>query len=245
MPIAKPVAMPIAATALVAIVVAGLLTVSTAPAAPADSTRRIILGGVSVRLDDQTRQVITVHHTHGWHAGVTLWRKSDGQWVRRLTAYHGRTGYGGLVRGDRRVQGSGSTPLGTYPITESFGNAARPAATAMPYHRVRRGDFWVQDNASPRYNSLRNKRQGGFRWWLPTSDPNSSERLRDYRHQYAWSIVIDYNRPGPVRRRGSGIFLHVNGAGATAGCVSTPRWFVRKALARLRPGLHPVIAIGA
>jgi len=228
----------------VGVVLAGLLPLSAAPAAPADSTRRITLGGVSVRLDDQTRQVITVDHTHGWHAQVTLWRQSEGRWVRRLVAYDGRVGYGGLVPGDRRKQGTGTTPLGTYSITESFGNTARPKTTVLPYHRVRRGDFWVQDNASIHYNSLRNKRQGGFRWWLPTSDPNTSERLRDYRHQYAWSIVIDYNRPGPVRHRGSGIFLHVNGEGATAGCVSTPRWFVRKALGRLRSGLHPVIAIG-
>jgi len=90
----------------------------------------------------------------------------------------------------------------------------------------------------------RNKRRGGFRWWLPSSHDNSSERLTDYRRQYAWSVVIDFNRPDPVRHRGSGIFLHVNGDGATAGCVSAPRHFVRTVLRRLRPGLDPVIAIG-
>jgi len=229
---------------LAGIVVIGLLSIPTAPATPLDGTRRITLGGVTVRLDLDTRQVITVNASRGWRARVSLWRKSEGRWVRRLIAFDGRTGYGGLVPGDQRVQGSGSTPLGTFPITESFGNAARPKATALPYHRVRRGDFWVQDTASRHYNTLRNKHQGGFRWWLPPSDPNSSERLRDFGRQYAWSIVIDYNRPDPVRHRGSGIFLHVNGDGPTAGCVSAPRWFLRKALARLRPGLHPVIAIG-
>ena len=102
----------------------------------------------------------------------------------------------------------------------------------------------MQDNRSRFYNELRNKRQGGFRWRLPASDPNSSERLAAYGRQYAWSIVIDFNRPDPVKHRGSGIFLHVNGTGATAGCVSTPKWFMRKAMKQLQPRLNPVIAIG-
>ena len=32
----------------------------------------------------------------------------------------------------------------------------------------------MQDNASDFYNQLRNQRDGGFRWWLPSSDPDSS-----------------------------------------------------------------------
>ena len=47
-----------------------------------------------------------------------------------------------------------------------------------------------------------------------------------------------------VRHRGAGIFLHVNGRGATAGCVSVPRSFMRSAMARLDPARVPVIAIG-
>ena len=233
------------AATIAAIVGIGLMPVdATVAAAGDDGDRRIRLGGVKVHLERGTKQVITVNHTEGWHAKVTLWRKSDGRWERRMTARDGRTGYGGLVKGKERRQGTGTTPLGTYTMTESFGNARRPAGTNLPFHRVRRGDYWVQDNKSRFYNQLRNKRQGGFRWRLPSSDPNSSERLADYGRQYAWSIVIDFNRPDPVKHRGSGIFLHVNGDGATAGCVSTPRWFMRKAMKKLQPRLHPVIAIG-
>ena len=108
---------------------------------------------------------------------------------------------------------------------------------------MRRGDYWVQDNRSEFYNRYRNRHQRGFRWWLPTSDPNSSERLLDYREQYEWAIVMDFNRD-QVRRRGSGIFLHVNGSGATAGCVSAPRGFVRKLMFRLDRQRVPVIAVG-
>ena len=47
-----------------------------------------------------------------------------------------------------------------------------------------------------------------------------------------------------MRHRGGAIFLHVNGAGATAGCVSAPRWFLQRTVAALDADRVPVIAIG-
>jgi uracil-DNA glycosylase len=58
----------------------------------------------------------------------------------------------GVVRGHDREQGTGTTPLGTYAITETFGNAPRPTATTLPFHRVRQGGYWVPDNRSAYYN---------------------------------------------------------------------------------------------
>jgi len=210
-----------------------------------DAAERILLGGIPVRLRTGTRQVITVDHTTGWHARVSLWRLADATWVRGRSTTDGRIGYGGLVRARERRQGTGTTPRGTFELTESFGNESAPSGTRLPFHDVRAGDFWVQDNASRYYNTLRNKHEGGFRWRLPSGADNSSERLRDYPKQYAWSVVIDFNRPPKaVRYRGSGIFLHVNGSGATAGCVSVPRPLQRRVLSWLRPRALPVIAIG-
>ena len=76
------------------------------------------------------------------------------------------------------------------------------------------------------------------------SDPNSSELLGHYVVQYEYSVVIGFNYARPVRHRGAGIFFHVNGPGATAGCVSAPRWLLRRAMDELDPALRPVIAIG-
>ncbi len=207
-----------------------------------DQSRCASLGGVKVELAKGTRQVVTVKQRGGWHSRVTLWRLAGGDWRRVQTALDGRTGYGGLVPGDDRQQGTGTTPLGSYRVTETFGLARRPKGTDLPFHRVRSGDYWVQDNESRWYNTLRNKHKGGFRWRI--SGYNSSERLRDYTSQYRWSIVIDFNRPNPVRHRGSGIFLHVNGSGTTAGCVSAPNGFIRTAMKTLDPAKKPVIAIG-
>ncbi len=49
---------------------------------------------------------------------------------------------------------------------------------------------------------------------------------------------------GQVRHRGSGIFLHVNGSGATGGCVSVPRSMMVRLMRELDPAAAPVIAIG-
>jgi L,D-peptidoglycan transpeptidase YkuD (ErfK/YbiS/YcfS/YnhG family) len=160
-----------------------------------------------------------------------------------MRARDGRTGYGGLVVGTHRHQGTGTTPLGTYRLISVFGTHRGDGGGALPYRRIRADDYWVEDNGSRYYNRYRNKRQGGFRWWLSPRDVNSSERLRDYPVQYEWSVVTSFNR-GQVRHRGAGIFLHVNGSGATAGCVSAPEGFLRRAVARLDPARRPVIAIG-
>lgn len=188
--------------------------------------------------------MVTVNHSTGYHARVSYWVRSDDGWERRRTTSSGATGYGGLVPASERRQWTGTTPLGTFSMTEAFGNHAAPDNTRMPFHRVRGGDYWVQDNRSAYYNTLRATSAGGFRWWLAPSRKNASERLADYPSQYRWSVVIDFNRPHPVKRHGSGIFLHVNGRGATAGCVSAKRTFVRYVVRHLRPSAHPVIAIG-
>ncbi|MBD3926475.1 L,D-transpeptidase family protein [Nocardioides cavernae] len=232
---------------LVAMVVAtlgaaGLLT-PTGAGAEARRADVVRLDGVRVELRAGTTQVVTVDHTRGVRARVSLWRLAADGWERQLTTTDGRTGYGGFVDGDRRRQGSGTTPLGTYGLISTFGTHAADRRALLPHHRIRKGDHWVQDNASDFYNQLRNQRDGGFRWWLPASDPNSSERLTDYHRQYEWSIVTDFNVE-QVRHRGSGIFLHVNGRGATAGCVSAPRRFIRSLVRLLDPARVPVIAVG-
>lgn len=221
--------------------IAGLLLTATTPGVARADT--VELGGVRVELRAGTSQVVTVDHTRGVRATVSLWRLTGVGWTRQLTTRDGRTGHGGLVDGDRRRQGTGTTPLGTYGLTSTFGTHGTDPRARLPHHRIRRGDFWVQDNRSAFYNRLRNQRDGGFRWWLPSSDANSSERLTDYPRQYEWSIVTDFNVE-QVRHRGSGIFLHVNGRGATGGCVSAPRRLVRSLVRLLDPAWVPVIAVG-
>ena len=230
-------------TALLAAVVPAAVPPATATGTQRSSSRQVHLDGVTVDLRAGTRQVVTVNRTSGHHARVTYWARKHGEWIRRLRAADGRIGYGGLVLAENRHQGTGTTPLGTFRLPSAFGTHTRQDSWALGYRRIRRGDFWVEDNKSKYYNRYRNKSQGGFRWRLPVSDPNGSERLTDYPVQYEYSVVTSFNSH-QVRHRGAGIFLHVNGDGATAGCVSAPRPFLRGLMARLDPDRVPVIAIG-
>jgi L,D-peptidoglycan transpeptidase YkuD (ErfK/YbiS/YcfS/YnhG family) len=228
---------------------------ATSPASPADSPRLagptsrpapsgpVVLGGVKVQLGEGTRQVVTVDHTDGYRATVSFWKLTGSGWRARFGAKDGRIGYGGLVRGTRREQGTGTTPLGTYALPWAFGTGPADPGWRLAYRQVEEGDFWVQDNASAHYNRYRNQAEGGFRWWLPPSDPDGSERLTDFHDQYRLAVVTDFN-VRQVRHRGAGIFLHVNGGGATAGCVSAPGAFMDRLMRALDPALLPVIAVG-
>jgi len=220
----------------------GLLLVATLTPLQSASAGSVRLGGVYVTLQPGTTQVVTVNRTRSWHARVTLWERSPSGWWAVARARNGAIGYGGLVRGDRRRQGSGKTPLGTYRLLDSFGTHTASATWRLAYRQVRHGDYWVEDNGSAYYNRYRNRSQGGFRWWLK-SGVDTSEELTDYRTQYEYSINTGFNY-AQVRHRGAGIFLHVNGRGATAGCASAPRWFLQTAMARLDPARVPLIAIG-
>lgn len=225
---------------------AGLVVaaVCAVPSSAGAATQVIRLGGVPVRVGPATRQVVTVNHTRGYHARVSYWARATGHWVRRWTTTRGRIGYGGLAAPTTRRQGSGTTPLGTVRLISSFGTHARAGAWRLAYRRIRPGDYWVEDNGSAYYNRYRNKSQGGFRWWLSPSAVNGSERLRDYPRQYEFAVVTSYNYAHPVHHRGAGIFLHVNGSGATAGCVSVPRQRMRELFATLDPSQAPVMAVG-
>lgn len=186
---------------------------------------------MTVTRTERTRTV--VNGTGGSRATIGFFVRTDSPCsFRRVLRVEGRVGYNGITSGLTRRQGSGTTPSGTYTMTQVFGNSPRPA-TAMPYHRVQPGDWWVQDQNSRFYNELRNTSRGGF-----LARTAAGERLIDYQSQYAHSVVINFNR-APDRRvigRGSGIFLHVNGSGATAGCVSMTKRDLRTLLSYLRPG---------
>ena len=155
--------------------------------------------------------------------------------------------HGGPHRGQRpggggqRKQGTDTTPAGTFTLVEALSTADPGAGLAV--HLVTADDWWVEDNNSVYYNPMRGASQGGFA--VTTSGVNGSEHLITYTTQYRYVVVIDFNRPpNAVRYRGAGIFLHVNGPGATAGCVSVPLSTMVAIINWLSPAQHPRIAIG-
>lgn len=199
------------------------------PAVPLPATMADTGGGT---------QLITAQAAGTASTSGTLiwWDLRGGQWVQAGTA-PARFGAKGLTEGRTRVQGTNTSPTGLYDLPFGFGNSAAPSGTTMPYRPVHSTSYWCQDNNSRSYN----------RWTEPLPSDcraSESEHLAAYGTQYANALVIGFNYAQPVRGRGAGIFLHVNGSGATAGCVSVPADAMRRILQWARPAARPHIAIG-
>lgn len=184
-------------------------------------------------------QLITVKAS-GSYATVTAWAKGSSGWKAQFSTSAGRVGSNGVTDGATRQQSTYTTPSGTYTITEGFGHVA--GGTAMPYHVVTDDDWWVQDPESKFYNSMHG--EAGADFPLTESGDRGSEHLINYPTQYAKALVINFNRWPATPGRGAGIFLHVNGNGATAGCVSVPRATMDRIMSWITPSAHPRIAIG-
>ncbi|MFD8453368.1 MULTISPECIES: L,D-transpeptidase family protein [Streptomyces] len=184
-------------------------------------------------------QLITVE-ARGSYATVTAWAKGSAGWKEQFSTGSGRVGSNGVTNGATRRQGTWTTPTGTYSITEGFGVEA--SGTSMPYHVVTDDDWWVEDPESKFYNSMHSAQGADFP--LTESGDRGSEHLIGYPTQYAKALVINFNRWPATPGRGAGIFLHVNGSGATAGCVSVPRATMDRFMNWIEPSARPRIAIG-
>src|ERR1700712_2736604 len=99
---------------------------------------RLTLDSVAVQLPANGQQVITVRATGRTTARVTFWTSRNGV---------GRIGYAGLVDPTSRVQGSGTTPTGTYRLPFAFGATPKHRAWRMPYRDFDADDYWGEGNA--------------------------------------------------------------------------------------------------
>ncbi|GAA2540262.1 L,D-transpeptidase family protein [Winogradskya consettensis] len=183
-------------------------------------------------------------------------KNADGSWTQKFAGMAARNGYGGWVWGSQRVQNTGTTPMGTFHITTAFGLKANPG-TKIKYTRADSGDYWVGDNKDPKTYNLFQPWASGTRTWRV----GESERLAAFPTQYEYAAMIDFNRPvaasvtwnsahseyvtsKPVSvKRGSAIFLHINGSGSTAGCVSVSRANMINLLKWLDPAKKPRIVM--
>lgn len=218
---------------VVALASASLLALGTAPGArpqPPLPARMADTGG-------GTQLITAVAPRTGSTSGtVTWWDRVGGMWVKAGSA-SARFGAKGLVEGTRRKQSTNTTPTGLYGLPYAFGIKAAPRGTTYEYRRVRKESWWCQDNDSRAYN----------RWSEPRARDcraAESEHLISYGALYAHALVIGFNYERPVRGRGAGIFLHVKGRGATAGCVSVSAGAMKRIVGWAEPGRRPHIAIG-
>ncbi len=167
---------------------------------------------------------------------VTWWDRKGGRWVAAGSA-KARFGANGLTEGATREQGTNTTPHRAVRAAVRLRRRGGPSGTRYTYRPVLRNSWWCQDTSSRVYN----------RWTEPRAADcraSQAEHLITYRTQYAHALVVDFNYRRPVRGRGAGIFLHVNGHGATAGCVSVPKSAMRRILRWADPARAPHLAVG-
>lgn len=181
-------------------------------------------------------QLVTVDAARGsTYATVSLWARRDACWPRVAGPWPARVGSGGISTTKR--EGDGATPAGTYRLgTTMYGIAPDPGVVGFGYRRLRCGDWWVSDAGSPAYNRFRHVACG--------RKVARSEALWKIAPQYRYFVVVDYNTRPVVAGRGSAIFLHVSGRGATAGCVSLPEPRLVRLMRWLRPAATPLVRLG-
>jgi len=182
-----------------------------------------------------TGQLIVVHSSsYGTSvASLETFEKTNGVWRPKFGVMNARIGSKGFS--DSHVEGVPTTPTGVYSIGSTmYGVRANPGVK-FRYHQLVANDYWNENPSSSTYNSfVHGTNPGGF-----------SEALWQTVPQYNYFAVINYNIPvkAATPARGSGIFLHVAGSGATAGCVSLAQTNLLKVLEWLDPATSPRIVM--
>jgi L,D-peptidoglycan transpeptidase YkuD (ErfK/YbiS/YcfS/YnhG family) len=214
---------------LVLAVIAAVLTVLVAPPASA-ATNTKIPSAVRFQPSSRTLQALVVTST-SWsstYATLTTWERSSASsaWRKRASG-PARVGYNGMAV--NRLQNSGKTPAGKYGLSKVL-TPTRLSGVALPQYIYYPGTWWPLDPRDPKsYNTIQR------------------------RSQYSPAVVVNYNLPwtdsSGVRHyadvtKGGAIFLHNNGRGATAGCVSIPADRMDNIARWLTPSKYPAIIIG-
>ncbi|MDQ0149605.1 SH3 domain-containing protein [Eubacterium multiforme] len=173
------------------------------------------------KVAQKTNQIILVSGNK-----LSFWNKSNGKWNKSMET-SSRHGYDGYVSASEMNEGIGATPTGAYPILYSFGTGSNPG-TELDYKRITKNSYFIDDPHSKYYNT----------WY--EGKGQKGEHMIDYPVQYKYGMVIGYNM-NHTPNKGSAIFLHCNGKGNTAGCVSISENNMLKLLKETHRGAYIII----
>ncbi|MDQ0149606.1 L,D-transpeptidase family protein [Eubacterium multiforme] len=175
----------------------------------------------STRTAQKTNQIVLVCGSE-----LSLWNKSNGKWNKSFET-NSRHGYQGYVSASEMNEGRGATPTGAYPLLYAFGTGSNPGA-GLDYRRITNNSYFVDNPHSKYYNT----------WY--EGKGQKGEHMIDH-PQYKYGIVIGYNM-SHTPYKGSAIFLHCNGRGNTAGCVSVSEGNMLRLLKSVHDGAYIIIS---
>jgi L,D-peptidoglycan transpeptidase YkuD (ErfK/YbiS/YcfS/YnhG family) len=174
------------------------------------------------------------------HGTLRIYNLTGGSWKQVMSAPC-RFGTYGLIDGNKRKEGSRTTPTGIWwPGKWVWGwHANPPSGTKMPYKQTTENVWWSYERNST-YNT-----------WVVSSHHVGGEHLVDVRVQYEYALSTGYNASPNrvVKGRGTAIFLHVFDPpdfhnGLSAGCIAVSRSDMIRVFRTMDPSLNPCFAVG-
>jgi L,D-peptidoglycan transpeptidase YkuD (ErfK/YbiS/YcfS/YnhG family) len=208
---------------VLALTAAGALTAPARAATPATPGRIDSLRGATraiVVFNWSWRDTRAVVRTYQRARPGDRWRLVRGPMPARI----GRNGFSA-----HRHEGDGTTPAGTFGFVYGFGSRPDPGMRGFAWRRLTPSSCW-------------SGRRADYNRWVDRPCTRGESLWKNRRVAYRYAAVIDFNYRRPVWGRGSGIFLHQQTGGPTAGCVSLRPTDLVAVLRWLRPGTR--IAMG-
>ncbi len=185
----------------------------------------------------ECRQLIVVHSS-GSQCMLYFFDKGEKEWAQSnaIASAPGIVGENGVTT--EKKEGDGCTPSGYFALGPCYGEDA-VSATAMEYHQIVDGDYWIDDVESKYYNTFVHVDVFDSRIGWNTGE-DMFNMLRYYRHM----AVIRYNMDPVVPGAGSAVFLRCQADDtATSGSVGTKDATVFAILRWLDPKADPHILI--
>lgn len=182
----------------------------------------------SLEASKSNSQIIVVSAYDKSYAEVTMYTKYDSKWTINFSVT-GRLGAQGI---QKVREGDKKTPSGIYRLHTPFGIKANPGCP-IGYTQISKNHYWSGEpekyyNKFVDISQVSDYRQGG------------GEHLIEYGGVYNYCVAVDYN-PECVVGKGSAIFLHCQGKGSTAGCISIPESNMVTVLQNLRSDARIII----
>ena len=206
-----------------------------------------VLDHYGIDLPDKHRQVVLVLSFDASSSRATLRRfqRSDGDWKAVEDPIEVRLGAAGLGAGrglydpnlkaliDKR-EGDRRSPAGVFSLGTAFGTVDKPYEGNWPWRGVDERDRFVDDPASPHYNSWQRAPESDDGDW------DSAEKMAMYR----LGLVVRHNLDPVEPGAGSAIFLHSwnTDERPTIGCTGVDRADLADLLGWLDPSKQPVLA---
>ncbi len=189
------------------------------------------------------------------HVKIYRFEHDSQGWVQVSEPWPGRLGSAGLAWGRglhpsnlpglQKREGDKRAPAGVFTLGGAYGDISSRElirSPALPYHQVTPACLWIEDPASPYYNTYQRARDPNA---LTPWEKKQQMKQNDPAHEI--KLLINHNTRSPIiPGAGSSIFFHIwrrGGAVAAAGCTVFSRENMLELIAWVDPQKNPVYVL--